>query len=376
MIRLLHTADLHLDAPFPSLGEREEQRRNDLLNTFDRLLNLAIKREVHLFLIAGDLFDSPKPSDACVARVQNGLQRLVDRGIVPVILPGTHDNVVASQSVYRQHSFPGTILLDKPWVDEPVEVMVGDERVYLYGFAFRTFASKDAMESMQRRSPEGVHIGLLHGSRQGSPEWNYRAKDLPFSLPQLRDWGLDYVALGHYHNYETFVDGDTAFAGYPGTPEGKRFGEEGPRQAILATLEEGRCGVEPLVCNSRVLDSRSIDLSGCLDEAQAIAAVRRLGNPDLLLRLELIGIVEAPLDLDRLHSRCDPDFFALELIDKTQLFASDFAKRIEDEETVRGLFVRRARVLLQDVPDAEKSTVEAAFREVMVRFHAFSGDES
>lgn len=373
MIKLLHTADLHLDAPFPSLGEGEARRREDFLNTFDRLLTLAIKSEVHLFVVAGDLFDSPRPSAVTVSKVQVGLQRLVERGIVPVLLPGTHDGTAATDSVYRRTEFPGAVVFDSPTVEEPVVLAVGNQQVHLYGFAYRSFASDDALSGMTRRCPEGVHIGLLHGSRQGSPEWEYRKKDLPFTLPELKGWGLDYVALGHYHGYEALEEGGRVYACYPGSPEGKRFGEDGPRYCALVSVGPDRVEVEKVTVNARVLEERSLDLAGCGDLEDAVSAIRALGHPELLLRLILTGIVEAPIDLAVLHARCGGEFFHLQLQDQTRLFDSDFARRIEQEETVRGVFVRRARRLMEEVSPERQPLVEEAFREVLVRFRVFGG---
>ncbi len=374
MLRILHTADLHLDAPFPSLKGQEIQRRADFLKTFERLITLAIKNEVHLFLVAGDLFDSPHPAPGTLGQVQAGLKRLADRGIVPVVLPGTHDNVVSADSVYRSNDFPGTIILQKPAVDDPVEVNAAGERVFLYGFAYRSSASEGCLEGMARRAGEGIHIGLLHGSREGSPEWEYRKKDLPFTLPLLKTWNLDYVALGHYHGFELLADGGRVYACYPGSPEGKRFGENGARHCALVSLEMGKATVEKLVVNTRLLEERALDLSGCETEEDAASAIAALGSPELLLRLSLTGIVEAPIDLERLAGRVRSEFFHLELRDETRLFDSDYAQRIAQEETIRGVFVRKARELAAHSGPEQRQRVEDAFREVLVRFRAFGGE--
>lgn len=370
MIRLLHTADLHLGAPFPSLGEKAGARQAAFLKTFERLLTAAIKNEVDLFLVAGDLFDSPRPDAALVGRVQAGLKRLADRGIIPVLLPGTHDNVVAADAVYRRETFPGIVLAD-PAVETPVALQVRGNSVFLYGFAYRSSASSGALSGMVRRAADGVHIGLLHGSRQGSPEWEYRRKDLPFTLASLRQWGLDYVALGHYHGFEVLEEEGRVWACYPGSPEGKRFGENGPRHAALVTVAAGGAQVEKMAVNTLTLEEKALDLAGCETLEQAVEGVRAFGRADLLLRLGLTGIVESPLDLDLLQARCEDAFFHLELADRTRLFDSGFAARIEAEETVRGVFVRRARQLLAESPPERRPVVEEAFREVLVRFNAF-----
>ena len=222
-IRCLHTADLHLDAPFPAWGEKEALRRVDLLKTFERIVNLAIKNDVQLLLISGDLFDSPHPETATVARVQTELQRLVERGITPVLLPGTHDPFAPKNSIYRRETFPG-IILSEAQLSEPQHLLLKGVNCYLYGFAYQSGKVEELLPSMQRRNLPGFHIGLLHGSRRGSPEWNYRHKDLPFDLADLTALRLDYVALGHYHTFEILQDeSGRNIAAYPGAPRLRRW---------------------------------------------------------------------------------------------------------------------------------------------------------
>ncbi len=64
MIRLLHLADVHLGRPFQMLGEKGASKRRALEAALVRAVDAAIERRVHLVLVAGDLFDSPKPSPA------------------------------------------------------------------------------------------------------------------------------------------------------------------------------------------------------------------------------------------------------------------------------------------------------------------------
>lgn len=371
-IRCLHTADLHLDARFPSLGENDVQRRADYLKTFERLITLAIKNEVQLFLIAGDLFDSPTPTASVVAQVQAALKRLCDRGIVPVIIPGTHDALATREAVFVREPFPG-ILLTEPEASSPVRIEVGGMPVYLYGFAYRNGTTAELLSGMLRRPETGFHIGLLHGSRIGSPEWNYRAKDLPFDLEQIKAMQLDYVALGHYHAFEIFKDDSgRTIACYPGSPEGKKFGENGPRYCALVTLrDDGPVEVQPLAVQTRLLEEREVDLSGITTIEAAVEAITALADPDLLLRLRLTGTIECPLRTDLLAQRCRSRFFALELVDQTRFYDSDYVRRIENEETVRGLFVQRARKLLSEAQPERRPVIEDAFREVLARFGAF-----
>lgn len=374
MIRILHTADIHLDAPFPFLGDKESQRREDFLKTFENLLTIAIKKEVHLFLVSGDLFDSPRPAPTVVARVQAGLKRLKNRGILPVLLPGTRDTVLSADSVYRTSDF-SAIVLDKPEIEAPVQVTVAGRQVCLYGFASCGFsASVKALDSMRRRYSEGVHIGLAHGSCVGTSDRVANTGGLCFPLAQLKAWGLDYVALGSRPVFEPLADGDRIFAAYPGSPEARGFSEDGQGFCALVSIDGGRVDVEPLAVSLRMMQERELDLSGCHNDVQVLSAVETLGDPNLLLRLVLTGILDAPLDLPHLRNRCSNRFFYLEFDDQTRLFDSSFFRRIEKEDTVRGVFARRVREVMEQVEEERRPLVDAAFREVMLRFRAFGGD--
>ncbi len=57
-IRLLHTADVHLGARFPGLGDKGAVQREQVRASFKKLVSLALAEAVDIVLIAGDLFDA------------------------------------------------------------------------------------------------------------------------------------------------------------------------------------------------------------------------------------------------------------------------------------------------------------------------------
>src|SRR6202142_4739785 len=91
MLRLLHTADLHLGARHTDLGERAAVLRERQFAAFKTSVELAMAEQVDIFLIAGDLFDSNTQPRRSVERVAAELGRLARAGIRTVVIPGTHD---------------------------------------------------------------------------------------------------------------------------------------------------------------------------------------------------------------------------------------------------------------------------------------------
>ena len=70
-VRILHTADVHLDAPFRWLGERGEDQRTQVRRTFEKVCDLAKAHD--LILIAGDLFNSNAVSQRSKRRFLSSL---------------------------------------------------------------------------------------------------------------------------------------------------------------------------------------------------------------------------------------------------------------------------------------------------------------
>lgn len=67
-MKFIHLADAHLDSPFRGLSflpKREyDEIRQSAAQSLTRIVDLALKEQVDLVLIAGDTFDSNKPSPA------------------------------------------------------------------------------------------------------------------------------------------------------------------------------------------------------------------------------------------------------------------------------------------------------------------------
>lgn len=119
MIRLLHTADVHLGARFLSLGDKGAAQRQQIKAAFRKLVFLAIAERVDMVLTAGDLFDSNQQPQANVDLVVEQFGLLAAADIHVCLIPGTHD-CFDSGSIYRKFDFPGkcpnlTLFLDQGW---------------------------------------------------------------------------------------------------------------------------------------------------------------------------------------------------------------------------------------------------------------------
>jgi len=75
-LRVLHTADVHLDSDGGGHPERQAAHREHGRRVFRRIVDRALTDRVDLLLIAGDLFDHNRVPDETVAFVRAELDRL------------------------------------------------------------------------------------------------------------------------------------------------------------------------------------------------------------------------------------------------------------------------------------------------------------
>src|SRR3954471_16674381 len=102
MLRIIHTADVHLGARHDDLGEQAAAQRERQFAAFKATVDLALSEKVDLFLIAGDLFDSNVQPRRPVERLPAELKRLTEPRIRTIIIPGTHD-CFDRASIYRAY---------------------------------------------------------------------------------------------------------------------------------------------------------------------------------------------------------------------------------------------------------------------------------
>lgn len=276
MVRLIHTADLHLDSAFSSRFSKEEaeERRRNLLIAWNKLLQYGIERKVQAILISGDLFDSPVVSRSTMEIFLSSIRKNPE--ISFFYLRGNHDTkntfrfrddlpknlflfskegkkyrlkeklVLLGQEFYgteRRNEFPeepygmerrsefpeesyGTeSLLELP--EEPEE-LVEEELL-------SPSSAKDAVQSIWNLKEEDCNILMLHGAlREGGSEVQ---NEQGISLKQLSRYPIHYLALGHIHKREEGKCGSLYYI-YPGCLQGRGFDEEGEKGFYYLEIEE------------------------------------------------------------------------------------------------------------------------------------------
>ena len=349
MLRLLHTADVHLGARHADLGEQAAAQRERQFAAFRAAIDLALAEKVDVVLVAGDLFDSNTQPRRSVERVAAELQRLAAARIRIVVIPGTHD-VYDRASLYRVHDLAA--LAGSTEDDDLVTVLTPDRPsvhlaacdVIVHG---PVFASKRAPHSPLRdlrvTGGDGAtwHVGLVHGSL-AIPDRTDR-DEVVFTREEIAASGLDYLALGHWHSAQKGKAGSTTWA-YAGAPEPVAVTQDGAGKVLLVELTETN-GTRTVTVDERQIgktrfEKLDIDAATVRDQPALVAAIAARADPDVVLDARLTGVRPDELDvsIEEIEERLKASFLKLRARDLSVPALTQGS--LPSPDTIPGAFIR------------------------------------
>jgi exonuclease SbcD len=351
MVKIVHAADFHLDSAFAALPpEKSKQRRRESRDGIERLANLVNARGADLLLLSGDLFDSGhafRETGEALAKAFAGIRARV------FIAPGNHD-FYAARTPYADVDWSENVHIFKTPKIEAVDVP--ELNCTVYGAAFTApDCTAELLDGFSAPDDGRVHIMTMHGETDASENRYNR-----ITREQIGRSNLDYLALGHVHSFSGImrVNG-TAYA-YPGCPEGRGFDELGDRGVICGTVSHFDTDLGFVSFARRKYNILHVDVSGREPREALLAAIPESSAADIY-RIVFTGAAdERGVDLRAMESLLEDRFFHCELRDETGV-ARDIWERAE-EDSLRGLFLRRMRARFSAADENEKKTVEKAVR--------------
>ena len=238
-MRFLHLADVHLDTSFSGRSAEVRQRLRDASReAFRRAVDLAIREEVHAFLIAGDLFDGDRLSFQTERFLLEQAERLGDHGITVVYATGNHDPG-APDTGPRGLDWPPLVRVASDSTPRRFQIQdhLGDPVGYVTTIGH---ANDEVREDLSRLLPRPVgelpEVGLLHTQVHSSLGADDHHAYAPSELTYLLHAGHDYWALGHVHVRQELSEDPPIW--YAGSLQGKTHADRGERGALLVDLSD------------------------------------------------------------------------------------------------------------------------------------------
>lgn len=343
MIKLLHSADWHLDAPMVGLDpEQAELLRRQLRQIPEKIARVCVAAGCHILLLSGDLFDGT-PTKESVQAVKQALESVK----IPVfIAPGNHDFICAD-SPYVTEKWPANVhIFTKP---ELSALELTELDCTVFGAGYTAMDCPGLLKGFHADSQTRYSIGVLHGEA-GVAASSY----CPISRHQLQESGLDYLALGHIHKLGTMRAGNT-LSGWPGCPMGKGFDELGAKGVLLVKLDEGASVSFMPLDTTRFYDE---EIEAGADAAAAVNSLLPAVETDDHYRITLTGY-STPVDLAAIRSQF-PHVHNLILRDET-VPETDIWQNL-DNDSLEGLLFSQLKAASQSDSETLQRRAELAAR--------------
>ncbi|HEY7522873.1 MAG TPA: DNA repair exonuclease [Candidatus Limnocylindrales bacterium] len=374
MLRLVHTADVHIGARHAALGDQASVLRERQFAAFRAAVDLAIGEKVDLFLVAGDLFDSNTQPRRSVERVAMEISRLREAGIRSVIIPGTHD-VYDRASIFRAYDLP-RMAGNQPGEDWVTVLTPGRPDVHLQTCDVvvhgPVFATKRAPHSplLDLRVAEDTratwHVGLVHAAIAIPGKTD--GDDVVVTPDEIGETGLDYLALGHWHSTQQGKSGRVTYA-YAGAPEPTAIDQAGAGSVLVVTLDGAKDARTVRVEGRRVgrtsFESIEVDAASIGSQPALVERLTAKADADLVLDVRVIGVRPDNLDLhvEELEDQLRSSFLRVRVRDRSLPALTEGS--LPPADTIAGAFIRDTEARVAELEAADRADEAAELRDVL-----------
>jgi exonuclease SbcD len=359
MLKILHTADIHLGAKFSGLGNKGASQREQLRATFRNVIATAINEKVNIVLIAGDLFDANQQPQRNIDLVIEQFNLLGSNNIPVCLIPGTHDSFDSS-SIYRKFDFEGKCPNLKIFADEDMsykEYPSLDLTVYgKPNLSNKSYISP--LKGLKPSTSTKFHIAMAHGSFYIPGK--IAEDDHVFRLEEVEVSAMDYLALGHWHRVYRCPAGRPAW--YSGPPEWIPGQTEKGGVLLIAIADSGEVKVEPKMLGLRDYDEVEINVGEVRDLAMLKATISEGENRNLIRRVTLKGLRDAEIIVnpEELETDLGEKFFHLSVMDKSHPKSGEVTG--DEERLIRNRFIKLMNAQIEGLEREEKEIAESALQ--------------
>ena len=347
-MKIIHCSDLHLDSKMETHLDKEKarERKNEILITFEKMVNYAKDNDVKIIIIAGDLFDKKTITVKAKNKVKNAI--ISNPEIDFVYLKGNHDE---AGFLDEDEELPQNLKTFNSynWTTYDYDDLT------ISGIEFGNVENYEIYNSLILEKNK-KNIVVMHGQES---ETDVKDKAEIINLKALKNKNIDYLALGHIHTYKKGKLDNRGVYCYSGCLEGRGFDECGEKGFVLLELKNDKIKTKFIPFSSRTLYEVNVDLTG-ITENNEIENKIKDELKDIpqtsLVKLVLGGEVEIgeQRDIEYLTKKFESDFYYIKIEDKPH-FKIDYMK-YQNDISLKGEFIRTV-IDQKDLTEEEKSKI-------------------
>ena len=168
---------------------------------------------------------------------------------------------------------------------------------------------------------------------------------------------MDYIALGHRHNFSGINKEGQTFYAYSGCPQGRGFDELGDKGIIYGYISKGTVDLEFVKTSKRNYIEEHIDISDSFGYEEVkksiIDSINESDRKHNLYKIVLEGEISPDFSIDEelLRERLGLDFYYCKIVDKTRVKYN--IEEITKGYSVKSLYVKKIMNLI-DLAETEE----------------------
>ncbi len=353
-MKIIHCADIHLDANITNPDASVKQRNHEIRNTMIRMFDFAAANKVNAIIIAGDLLDSDLISEETRSVLLTNIRKYND--IHFYYLRGNHDkdNLLTKkqESPTNLHTFSENLKIYKT-------MLRNGRYISISGLETQEMDSNQVSARIKLDARD-FNIVCLHGQLK---EYAQSGKCGEFGLHRLEHKHIHYLALGHVHKFQKGTLAPNGMYAYPGCLEGRGFDDAGEHGFILLDINEDNFSYRFQFVRfaGRKVGKISLDVTDLFTYDEVLRAVLEMAHKAGIksgdhLKVDLKGESFAHrMELDYLEEDLKKHFFRVKVnnrIQKSEIFAD-----YRYDPSFRGEFCRAV--------DADLSMEDSMKRKIM-----------
>jgi len=361
-IKILHCSDIHLDAPFVGMtGEKADERRRELRNTFARMMEFVRERKIDYVLIAGDLFETKYATNMTAEILIREFRNCMDTKFI--IAPGKND-CYDNNPLYLSGRLPDNCYVFSS--DTLSRFDFEEDKITIYGWAFK---GEELTESpiFDKHVDDSSKINIVCGYADFDGEIG--STNCPISSQEMNRFGADYYAFGSHHQKTDFAKKGGSMYSYCGSLECTGFDNPHVGGVKLLTVDynDGELAIDgkhvsfgQLRFVTEVIDITGVDANNEITNRISRLISDKKYGVETALRVELVGYID-PRFIVPTRLECDAfGLYYFDMTDKTvPLYGTEHFKR---DMSVAGEIYRRLLPMMQSENEEDRLTASRAFR--------------
>lgn len=342
-MEFVHIADMHLDAQFKMLSDKNgigEQRRYDQRIILKKIINYIKENNIKYLFISGDLYEHQTIRKSTIEYINDLFKEINETQIF--ITPGNHDPFLKN-SYYNNFIWNDNVYIFTPELQK-IETKEAD----IYGYGFGDFyCSNLNLNNLKIDNHNKINILIIHGTLDGANLEDMQYNSM--SKKMLEEKGFNYIALGHIHKNNFTKNGKII---YPGSTIAMGFDELGEHGMVTGEILKQENKLKFIKLDDMEFEKKELDCTEIESVEELIEKINLLNlNKNNLYEIILTGKRNFEINTYEIAKQIQNKNI-LKIKDNTSIKID--LEELAKQKSLKGIFVKN---MLEKMNEENKETI-------------------